>query len=53
MDTSLGCLKRNHAEDLPCMFQLKAEGDQDGIGQATYPIYRSFLGMQKMICTNI
>ena len=38
---------------MPCMFLLTAEGDQDGRGQATYPIYRSFLGMQKMIRTKM
>ena len=32
-------LKRNHAEDMPCMFQLTADDDQHGRGQATYPMY--------------
>ena len=52
-DTSLGCLKRCHAEDMPCMFQLTPEGDQDGRGQATYRMYKSFLRMQRMIWTKM
>ena len=44
--------EEDRAEDMPCMFQLTAEGDQDGREQATSH-YRSFLWMQKMIRTKM
>ena len=44
-----GWPKRNHAEDMPSIFQLKAKGDKGSRGQATYPTFRSSLGCKKMI----
>ena len=44
---------RSHAEDVQCMFQITAEGDQGGRGQAKYPTYRNFLGIQKLIRTKV